>query len=65
VPNKVVIRIDPDSLPHKLAEYNEVIKSLMDVVKNEEPTLRICEDGMCQKSTIDPDYKNKVIQDSV
>jgi hypothetical protein len=52
-PGKVLIQLDPENPPSELAKVNGVIESLMDVVKGEEPSLRICENGACQMPIFD------------
>jgi hypothetical protein len=49
----VLIHLDPENLPLGLAKVNGVIESLADIVKNEEPSLRICEGGACQMPIFD------------
>ncbi|WVR09254.1 hypothetical protein IAU60_006319 [Kwoniella sp. DSM 27419] len=49
-PNQLLIHIDPAQPPDKLAERNEVIKSLIDGLDkagSHEPSLRVCESGVC------------------
>jgi len=52
-PGKVLIQLDPEHPPLELAKVNGVIESLLDVVKGEEPALRICENGACQMPIFD------------
>lgn len=55
IPNKVVILIDPNDLPHALAERNVVVKSLVDeVIERQkkgvhvEENVRLCEGFTCR-----------------
>jgi hypothetical protein len=60
-PGKVLIQLDPENRPLELAKVNGVIESLMDVVKNEEPSLRICENGACQMPIFDVELAKEAV----
>ncbi|GHJ87715.1 hypothetical protein NliqN6_4117 [Naganishia liquefaciens] len=50
IPNKVVMQIDPASLPLQLAKQNPVIQSLVDDMQKkpeQRPSVRVCENGAC------------------
>jgi len=48
-----VIQLDPENPPMGLSNLNGVIESLISVVKSEDPSLRICENGACQMPIFD------------
>jgi hypothetical protein len=58
MPNKVIIRIDPDKPPRALAELNATVKEL---VGEKEPALRLCEGGVCGMPIRDLEEARKVI----
>jgi hypothetical protein len=60
-PGKVLIQLDPGNPPLELAKVNGVIESLMDVVKSEEPSLRICENGACQMPIFDVELAKEAV----
>lgn len=60
-PGQVVIQLDPETPPLGLAKVNGVIESLMEVVKSEEPSLRICENGACQMPIFDVDLVKEAV----
>ena len=45
-PAQVVIHIDPSNPPKRLAMVNDAVKALLEV-KEDAPSLRICEGGVC------------------
>ncbi|GJJ13380.1 hypothetical protein Clacol_007633 [Clathrus columnatus] len=53
VPNRSLIHIDPNFLPKRLAEQNQVVRSLVDSLSTkataslELPEVRVCEAGVC------------------
>jgi uncharacterized protein YyaL (SSP411 family) len=53
IPNKVLIHLDPSSPPQELIKVNSVLGSLVETIKEEEPSLRICEGGACQMPIYD------------
>lgn len=63
MPGKVLIHLDPMSPPGELAKVNGVIESLLEVVKKEEPSLRICEGGACQMPIFDVDQARQALSD--
>ena len=60
-PGKVLIQLDPENPPLELAKVNGVIESLMDIVKSEEPSLRICENGACQMPIFDLELAREAV----
>ena len=60
-PGKFVIQLDLENPPLELAKVNGVIESLMDVVKSEEPSLRICENGACQMPIFDVELAKEAV----
>jgi hypothetical protein len=60
-PGKVLIQLDPENPPLELAKVNGVIESLLDVVKGEEPSLRICENGACQMPIFDVELAKEAL----
>jgi len=60
-PGKVVIQLDPENPPMGLSNVNGVVESLISVVKNEEPSLRICENGACQMPIFDVELAKEAI----
>jgi hypothetical protein len=60
-PGKVLIKLDPEHPPLELAKVNGVIESLLSVVKGEEPSLRICENGACQMPIFDLELAREAV----
>lgn len=60
-PAKVVIQLDPTNPPLELAKVNGVVESLLSVIKSEEPSLRICENGACQMPIFDADLAKEAL----
>lgn len=60
-PAQVVIYIDPANSPRKLGEVNETIKALLDV-KEDVPSLRICEGGVCGLPITDIEEARQALQ---
>jgi hypothetical protein len=60
-PGKVLIQLNPENPPLELAKVNGVIESLLGVVKGEEPSLRICENGACQMPIFDVESAKEAI----
>jgi hypothetical protein len=63
MPSKVLIHLDPTSPPVELAKVNGVVESLLEIVKKEEPSLRICEGGACQMPIFDVDQARQALSD--
>jgi uncharacterized protein YyaL (SSP411 family) len=53
IPNKVLIHLDPANPPLELVKLNPVLRSLVETIKDEQPSLRICEGGACQMPIYD------------
>lgn len=58
IPNKVLIRIDPNYPPKALAELNDTVKALLE---EKEPALRICEGGTCGMPIKDLELARKAL----
>ena len=56
-----MIQLDPENPPLGLADVNGVVESLIRVVKSEEPSLRICENGACQMPIFDVELAKEAI----
>lgn len=60
MPNKVVIHLDLENPPKKLAELNETVKALLEARDNT-PALRVCEGGVCGMPVKDLGEARKVV----
>jgi uncharacterized protein YyaL (SSP411 family) len=60
-PAKVLIQLDPTDPPVELAKVNGVVDSLMSIIKGEEPSLRICENGACQMPIFDAESAKEAL----
>jgi hypothetical protein len=54
IPNKVVIRIDPENPPVELSRYNSVVKGIVEGIERDKnagktvkESLRVCRDFAC------------------
>lgn len=46
IPNRLLVHVDPQALPKKLADGNEVVKALI-AGGDWTPSVRVCEAGVC------------------
>nr|XP_019009574.1 cold-induced thioredoxin domain-containing protein [Kwoniella pini CBS 10737]OCF48355.1 cold-induced thioredoxin domain-containing protein [Kwoniella pini CBS 10737] len=63
-PNQVIIQIDPSNPPYGLGKLNDVVKSLVDNIeagKEDEVSLRICENGSCGLPVKDLEEAKKLL----
>jgi len=60
-PGKVVIQLDPENPPLGMSKANGVVESLISVVKSQDPSLRICENGACQMPIFDVELAKEAL----
>jgi len=69
IPNRVLIYIDPNSLPKMLAERNEVVKAIVEDVERSQASgklvgenVRLCEGFTCRLPVVGLDEVRKLVE---